>query len=147
MRCRQNNCIRGVDTSTALVSTLAGNAAMSGAADGVGTDAQFFLPYSIAMDADSTFAVVVSAGKDFWAEPRDSWPLPPTQADALNDRIRVLNMANLAVTTLAGSGPGYADGQGTAALFSLPASVAMDAAGSFVLVGGEFCLGRPPLQH
>lgn len=63
MRCRQNNCIRGVDTATALVSTLAGNAATSGSTDGVGTTALFFSPYSIAMDADSTFAVVVSAGK------------------------------------------------------------------------------------
>ena len=57
------------------------------------------------------------------------------QADGYNDRLRVITIATAAVTTLAGNVAGFVDGQGTAARFSLPVGVAMDAAGSFVVVG------------
>lgn len=56
------------------------------------------------------------------------------QADGLGDRIRMIDLATAVVTTLAGSAVGYADGQGTLALFSNPSGISIDDAGTFAVV-------------
>ena len=88
-----------------LVTTLAGSTA--GPADGVATAAQFNLPQSVAVDA---------AGNVYVAEGN-------------NHRIRKITTAG-AVSTLAGSTFGFANGVGAAAQFNSPGGVAVDAAGN-----------------
>ena len=54
-------------------------------------------------------------------------------ADRFNHRIRLISQAGL-VTTLAGSGDGFADGLGAAASFSYPSGVAVTPSGAIVVV-------------
>lgn len=89
-----------------IVTTLAGSAT-NGNADGQGTAAQFNSPTGIAVDASGNVFV----------------------ADYGNHLIRKVTPAGL-VSTLAGSTLGFADGQGSAAKFSSPHDVAVDAAGN-----------------
>ena len=78
------------------------------------------------------------------------FPLFPPQADYYNHLLRRVNVTSGLVTTLAGSlagtvgldNYGHADGVGAAASFYRPLGVAMDGAGTFVVVvrstmGGE----------
>ncbi len=102
-----NNTIRKV-TSLGSVSTLAGAAGISGSADAAGTNARFWGPQGLAVDASGNVYV----------------------ADSLNGTVRAVTSAG-AVTTRAGSpSSGSADGAGIAARFSLPISVATDAGGN-----------------
>ncbi|MEB3196762.1 MAG: NHL repeat-containing protein [Candidatus Sericytochromatia bacterium] len=78
-----------------------------GTNDGTGSAAQFALAFRIALD---------SAGNLF-------------VSDANNNRIRKVTPAGV-VTTLAGSSNGFAEGQGSAARFSSPYGVAVDASGT-----------------
>lgn len=62
-----NNLLRRVNTTSGLVSTLAGNVALGGGppnnygfADGYGTAATFHQPFGVAVDAASTAAYIVS---------------------------------------------------------------------------------------
>lgn len=72
-----------------------------------------------------------------------------SQAEFYNHAIRLVDVASGLVTTLAGSPSqtsGHADGVGAAASFYNPRGVAMDAAGTFVVVvrGGGWwvvCVG------
>lgn len=86
------------------VSTLAGSG-VSGFADGTGTSARLWSPLGIDIDRHGTMYV----------------------ADYNNHRIRKITSRGV-VTTLAGSGvSGFADGTGTAAQFSFPYGIAVDA--------------------
>ena len=61
-----NNLIRCIIVSTGVVSTLAGQMAVAGFNNGVGTTATFNLPMGIALDAAGTFAVIVSSMQTRW---------------------------------------------------------------------------------
>ena len=88
------------------ISTLAGGT-LVGVADGIGNAAQFNQPSDIAIDRAGNLYV----------------------ADAGNNRIRKVTPKG-EVSTLAGSVGGYADDIGSAALFSFPRGIAIDAAGN-----------------
>ncbi|HEX2862128.1 MAG TPA: immunoglobulin domain-containing protein [Lacunisphaera sp.] len=96
-------------TPTGMVSTLAGTPGVSGAADGTGAAARFNHPAGIAVDAAGTIYV----------------------ADTHSHTIRKIT-AEGGVTTLAGLAgvSGADDGTGSAAFFSQPTSLAVDANGT-----------------
>jgi len=99
-----NNRIRKV-TPAGVVSTLAGST--KGYADGVGTAAQFDLPYGVTVDSSGNIYV----------------------ADTDNQRIRKVTAEGV-VITLAGGTQGYLDGTGTAAQFDSPTSMVLDSLGN-----------------
>ena len=106
-----NSSIRKV-TPAGEVSTLAGGE--YGFADGRGSAARFHLPGGIAIDVTDNLYV----------------------ADMNNNRIRKVT-PNGEVTTLAGGERGFADGQGSAARFYIPAGIAIDAAGSLYVADAD----------
>lgn len=100
-----------VAAASSSVITLAGSGS-AGAANAVGTAATFNAPQGVAATSVNGTVVVYVA-------------------DTGNNLIRRIDAATGAVTTLAGStSGGYADGTGTAALFSQPAGVAIDGNGN-----------------
>ena len=100
-----NNKIRKI-TTAGVVTTLAGSGAI-GSADGSGTSATFYRPWSVAVDASGVVYV----------------------ADELNHAIRKIT-ADGVVSTLAGSGAkGGADASGASASFHNPHGVAVTADG------------------
>jgi serine/threonine protein kinase, bacterial len=108
-----NNCIRKI-TPAGITSTLAG-ALTHGFTNGTGGVAQFSKPEGVAVDANGNIYI----------------------ADAGNNVIRKITPTG-EVSTFAGSGAfGYADGSGSAAQFSAPAGVAVDASGN-VYVADEY---------
>jgi streptogramin lyase len=94
-----------------VVATIAGQAGISGSADGIGTNALFYFPEGIALDNHGNLYV----------------------ADSFNDTLRRLSQAgtNWDSTTLAGQVQitGSADGTGTNALFYLPEGIALGTSG------------------
>ena len=103
-----NNRIRKI-TPDGTVSTFAGSG-QGAFANGQGVAARFYNPTDIAIDSDDNVYV----------------------ADNANHRIRKITSNGL-VTTLAGSGQGYADGQGAAANFGAPVGVAVDRDGNVLV--------------
>ncbi|GAB3310100.1 hypothetical protein GCM10027348_42610 [Hymenobacter tenuis] len=95
-------------TAAGEVTTIAGQFDKAGTADGKGTAARFYHPSGIAVDATGTLYV----------------------CDQGNHTIRKVTPSG-EVTTLAGKAgvSGYADGQGTSALFSYPTGITIDAKG------------------
>ena len=110
-----NATIRKV-TPPGVVTTLAGQAGTSGSADGTGSDAQFGVPFGVAMDSTDNIYV----------------------ADTSNHTIRKVTTTGV-VTTLAGlaGSIGSADGTGSAARFWYPAGVAVDSAGNVYVADKE----------
>ena len=101
-----SNVIRSIDTFGS-VATIAGSG-YTGSSDGQGTAASFNTPQGIAVDASGNLYV----------------------ADSTNSAIRKIDTSGN-VTTLAGAGTsGFLNGQGTAARFSNPQGVAVDASGN-----------------
>ena len=110
-----NYCIRKI-TTLGWVSTLAGSGTR-GDADGAGTAAQFSNLIGVCVDATGNVYV----------------------ADVGNHRIRKVTPEGM-VSTFAGSGSsGFADGTGTAAQFSIPYGVAIDAAGNIYVADANNC--------
>jgi hypothetical protein len=106
-----NNTIRKIVIATGEVTTLAGTAGSSGAADGTGTAALFNNPLGIATDRTNLYI-----------------------ADAGNNTIRKIVIATGKVTILAGKAgsSGSSNGTGTAALFNNPVGIATVGADLYV---------------
>ena len=103
---QSDNRIRKIVIATAAVSTLAGGGTF-GSTDGTGTLASFGGPEGIVADDQGNLYV------------GDTW----------NNRIRKITPSGV-VTTLAGGWYGYLDGIGTAAKFTNPTGMGIDASGN-----------------
>jgi sugar lactone lactonase YvrE len=117
-----NRVIRALSGST--VTTFAGTLPGSGLVDGTGSVARFSSPSGLALDSVHSLLYV---------------------ADRLNNAIRRVTLPAGDTTTFAGSGiGGFANGNGTAAVFYQPQGVALDPSdGSlFVADTGNNCIRR-----
>lgn len=107
-----NNRLIRMITSTGVVSTLAGNTGFCCYKDGIGSAAWFYLPGGIALDGLGNLYV----------------------AEYGNNSIRKIVLSTAEVTTFAGGGgntnSGYVNGIGTAARFTRPSDIAVDATGT-----------------
>jgi hypothetical protein len=94
-----NHTIRRIDLTTNAVTTLAGQAGVSGSSDGIGSAARFNKPHGISTDGANLYIT-----------------------DFTNHAVRKLDLSNNEVTTIAGTigVSGFADGVGTAARFTEP---------------------------
>jgi sugar lactone lactonase YvrE len=119
-----NETIRKI-TPAGLVTTLAGRTGYEGSADGIGSAAQFDNPQGLAVDNQGNIYV----------------------ADTYNATIRMVSPAGV-VTTI-GNMPGHygcIDGIGSAAWFSAPYDVAIDASGRLFVAdtgGNRIVMGTP----
>jgi ELWxxDGT repeat protein len=104
----ESHSIRKINAS-GFVTTLAGGLSW-GKLDGTGTNAQFYLPYGVAVDINGTVYV----------------------ADTSNHLIRKITSSGN-VTTVAGSRRGFADGAGTEAKFDVPTGVTVDISGNLYI--------------
>jgi uncharacterized protein YjiK len=131
------------------VTTLAGSPYGSGSSDGVGNEAQFFLPTGLAVDsannvyvADAYNAMIRKIASDGTVSTLAASLGEPTSvavdsagnvyvADTTNHTIRKVTAGGI-VTTLVGTAgtSGYVDGVGTAAQLNQPEGVAVDSAGN-----------------
>jgi hypothetical protein len=122
-----NNTIRQISISTGIapqwtgdvagrVTTLAGAAGSSGAADGTGTAALFNSPQGITTDGTNLYVT-----------------------DTANDTVRTIVISTGVVVTIAGpaGSSGAPDGTGTAALFNSPEGITTDGTNLFVTDTGN----------
>ena len=85
------------------VSTIAGGSTAGHVNDATGTNARFNKPMGLAVSEDETTLYVADSG---------------------NHRIRAIDLASTAVTTIAGSGtPGHSDGAGSTSQFNTPSGL------------------------
>jgi len=117
----ENSTIRTIVIQTGNVTTLAGSAGAPGFADGEGTAARFRYPEAIASDQTSLYV-----------------------ADAGNHIVRKIVKSTGEVTTLAGMAgqSGFADGNGSASLFSFPRGVASDGTYLYVADSGNHVIRK-----
>ncbi|EOD08788.1 hypothetical protein EMIHUDRAFT_311940 [Emiliania huxleyi CCMP1516] len=125
----ENHKIRRVEVATGAVTTISGSGE-GGDADGVGDAAEFYDPRGIAISPDGSALFV---------------------ADHDNRKIRRVEVATGAVTTIAGSGTtGIVDGVGDAADLASPDEVAISSDGRALLVKTrdgrlrQVCVATPP---
>ena len=105
--------IRRIVLSTRLVTTLGGDGT-GGHVNGVGTNSRFGSPIGISLYSGDSRALV---------------------GDNINNRVRLIDMLSLQVTTVAGSGTaGGADGIGTSATFTYPRYIAVSSNDEFAVV-------------
>jgi len=111
-----NNTIRMVDLGTWAVTTLAGEAGVSGTSDGVGAAAHFDHPRGVLAGGPYVYV-----------------------ADTGNSTLRQIHLMSQVVATVAGTPgmPGSVDGVGGAARFSSPRGLAMDAQSVYVADHGN----------
>jgi hypothetical protein len=106
-----NNRIRMINPATRTVTTIAGNVQTT-RTDGVGTNAQFSVPFHCVPDPTETFLLV---------------------ADQSNSFIRQVNLATYMVTSIVGGGTGVGaliDGVGTSVKINAPGQLALDTTGN-----------------
>jgi sugar lactone lactonase YvrE len=117
----RNQLIRQVSPDS-RVTTIAGRFDAAGGTDGPGNTALFDTPRGITRDTAGNLYLV----------------------DATSSVVRklVFNGGTWTVSTLAGGGPGRADGTGTAAKFSYPAGVAADSSGNLYVSDTGNCAIR-----
>jgi hypothetical protein len=110
-----NHLIRQIILSTASVSTLAGVAGVSGAANGIGTNSQFNEPRGVWISPDGLFALV---------------------GEFSNHLIRQIILSTASVSTLAGVAgvSGATNGIGTNSQFNSPVALSISPDGLFALV-------------
>jgi hypothetical protein len=127
-------------SNRAVVVTLAGTGAL-GAIDGDGKNAQFWSPSDVALLPNGrSFLVADSRNHKIRMVTIPAVGRTQSQANA-DDPYAFVN-ANLwldgtaTVSTLAGSGAGYRDGQATNAKFNLPTGIAVHPDGSWAAVAG-----------
>lgn len=104
--------VRHINLTSKTVTTLAGGET-GNFADGVGSLALFQRPLGLAVSPDGTWVAV---------------------ADSANDKIRRIDVATRAVTTLSGSSKGFNDGDAGQSRFNVPSDLAFDPTGSYLLV-------------
>ena len=114
-----NNAIRLINTTSNIVSTLAGIPGTIGYLDGPATSAEFNNPYGVAIDPSNGNIMVV---------------------DTYNNVISLINTTSNIVSTLAGvaGSAGYLDGPATSAEFNEPYGVAIDSSNGNVIVADTF---------
>ena len=104
-----DHCIRRIsDGQVSNVAGLCQNYSNTGIDDGPAPNARFDTPLDIRFLGDDQLII----------------------ADSYNDRIRVYDVAQRNVDTIAGSDAGYLDGTALDALFDVPRSIAVDYAGN-----------------
>ncbi len=104
-----NDTIRKVVTATGAVTTVAGQAGISGSTDGAPGQARFYFPSGVAVDSNGNLYV----------------------ADTDNHALREVSPSG-SVSTIAGTAgaSGTADGLGAAARFNFPSGIAVDGTGN-----------------
>jgi len=99
-----NHCIRKIKINEKQVVTLAGTPRNSGDRDGLATTAMFNSPSCVKVNSKGDIIVV----------------------DQFNHKIKVIDLKNNSVSTIAGLKPGYFDGSLSEARFSRPYAIAID---------------------
>lgn len=111
-----NHSIRKIVLATGAVSTVAGRGGVSGFINGNTTNARFYMPSDLAVDATGNTLFVADTG---------------------NHCIRVIyckNPINTVIASFAGTNQGYLNGNGTSAKFNAPCGVVLEPAGNTLYV-------------